>query len=74
MAHTNLGNVLMNVRKDFSGAERQHRKALELGPTAIRYNNLGNVLRQVRKDYDAAERMFGSRSSSTRGSRTRAGT
>ena len=58
VAHTNLGNVLMNVRKDFSGAERQYRKALELGPTATRYNNLGIVLRQVRKDYDAAERMF----------------
>ena len=58
VAHTNLGNVLINVRKDFSGAERQYRKALELGSTATRYNNLGIVLRQVRKDYDAAERMF----------------
>jgi tetratricopeptide (TPR) repeat protein len=56
-AHHNLGIVLKNVRKDYDGAERHYRKAIELEPTASRYNSLGTLL-DARKDYDAAERMF----------------
>jgi tetratricopeptide (TPR) repeat protein len=57
-AHANLGLVLKIVRKDYDGAERHYRKAIELGPTALRYNNLGTLLKDVRKDYDGAEKMY----------------
>ena len=57
-AHNNLGMLLKLVRKDYDGAERQYRKAIELKPTAIRYNNLGSVLKDARKDYDGAETMY----------------
>ena len=60
-AHCNLGNVLKNVRKDYDGAERHFRKAIELDPTAASsktHNNLGNLLKNVRKDYDGAEKLY----------------
>ncbi|CAH0363911.1 unnamed protein product [Pelagomonas calceolata] len=43
-AHSNLGLVLENVRKDYDGAEKMYRKAIELGPTAIKYWNLSDLL------------------------------
>ena len=46
--------VLENVRKDYDGAERHFRKAIELKPTALKYNNLGSLLKTVR-NYDDAE-------------------
>ena len=33
MAHNNLGNLLEIVRKDYDGAERHYRKAIELDPS-----------------------------------------
>ena len=50
--------MLKHVRKDYDGAERHYRKAIELDSTATRYNNLGALLKDVRKDYDGAEKMF----------------
>ena len=49
-AHNNLGNVLKNVRKDYDGAEKLFRKAIEICPTALRCNNLATLLKDVRKD------------------------
>jgi tetratricopeptide (TPR) repeat protein len=57
-AHNNLGQVLRTVRKDYDGAERHYRKAIELAPTAAKYTNLGALLKNVRKDYDGAENMY----------------
>ena len=52
-AHSNLGNLLRDVRKDYDGAERSYRKAIELEPSCVEaYNGLG-VVQRVRKDYDA---------------------
>ncbi len=57
-AHNNLGMLLKNVRKDYDGAERHFRKAIELKPTAAKYSNLGALLKNVRKDHAGAEQMF----------------
>ena len=58
-AHSNLGNVLQTVRKDYDGAERHYRKTIELDPKhATAHTCLGSLLHTVRKDYDGAEKMY----------------
>ena len=58
MAHYNLGFLLQVVRKDYDGAERAYRKAIELDPEcAMAHCNLGVLLEDVRK-YDGAERHY----------------
>ena len=59
MAHINLGALLQNERKDYAGAEKLYRKAIELDSNyAMAHNNLGSLLHTVRKDYDGAERHY----------------
>merc|ERR1712167_263403 len=54
----NLGILLENVRKDYEGAERHYRKAIELDPNGAEVHySLGVVLHE-RKDYDGAEKMY----------------
>ena len=59
MAHSNLGILLKDVRKDYDGAEAMYRKAIKLDPQyATAHSNLGSLLQNVRKDYDGAEAMY----------------
>ena len=59
MAHINLGALLQNERKDYAGAEKLYRKAIELDSNCVAaHSNLGLLLKDVRKDYDGAERHY----------------
>ena len=55
MAHNNLASVLMNVRKDYAGAERHYRKAIELNPKQTHACwNLSDLLEDERNDIRGA--------------------
>ena len=57
LAHSNLGFLLQFVRKDYDGAERHYRKAIELDPSDVMAHlGLSKLLNDVRKDFDGAER------------------
>ena len=48
-AHTNLGFLLENERKDFDGAEAAYRAAIAADPEhALAHNNLSSLLAHVR--------------------------
>merc|ERR1712196_284230 len=47
-AHNNLGLVLQYVRKDYDGAERHYRKAIDLDPTKAAAHNISSSRRHRR--------------------------
>jgi len=58
-AHTNLGILLMTVRKDFDGAEAAYRAAIAADPgDAKAHYNLGILLEDMRQDFDGAEAAY----------------
>ena len=54
LAHGNLGSVLQYVRKDYDGAERHYRKAIELDPKAYACWNLSLILEKQKNDIPGA--------------------
>ena len=54
LAHGNLGSVLQYVRKDYDGAERHYRKAIELDPRAYACWNLSLILENQKNDIPGA--------------------
>ena len=54
-AHSNLGSVLADVRKDYDGAETHYRKAIELDPKWTNACwNLSDILERQRNDIPGA--------------------
>jgi tetratricopeptide (TPR) repeat protein len=54
LAHGNLGSVLQYARKDYDGAERHYRKAIELEPKAYACWNLSLILENQKNDIPGA--------------------
>ena len=57
LAHGNLGSVLQYVRKDYDGAERHYRKAIELDPKAYACWNLSLILENQKNDIPGAVKL-----------------
>ena len=57
LAHGNLGSVLQYVRKDYDGAERHYRKAIELDPRAYACWNLSLILENQKNDIPGAVKL-----------------
>jgi Tfp pilus assembly protein PilF len=55
----NYANFLKDIKKDYNGAERYYKKALELDQvSAINNGNYAIFLTDIKKDYDGAERYY----------------